>query len=211
MKTYCVYKHVSPSNKVYIGITCKRPEERWNHGRGYWKNVHFTNAINLYGWDNFTHEIVCEELTKEEACDKERELIAFYRSNECAFGYNRSTGGENPAEGVIASAETRLKKSLALKGRTMPMQDRLAISKAKKGKSNGREGQRGKDCPLSGIVFQVDEQAGETVNTFYGYDEMSRSTGFKKTPVKEAAAGIRKRAYGYLWRYEKRGKLNVSF
>lgn len=35
MKSYTVYKHTSPSGKVYIGITCRKPEYRWNHGKGY--------------------------------------------------------------------------------------------------------------------------------------------------------------------------------
>lgn len=33
MNTYSVYAHVSPSNKVYIGITNKNPIYRWNKGR----------------------------------------------------------------------------------------------------------------------------------------------------------------------------------
>ena len=32
---YSVYMHITPSNKVYIGITSKAPEERWMNGRGY--------------------------------------------------------------------------------------------------------------------------------------------------------------------------------
>ena len=38
-KTYCVYKHTSPSGKVYIGMTCKDPpEKRWSNGNGYKRN-----------------------------------------------------------------------------------------------------------------------------------------------------------------------------
>lgn len=29
---YCVYKHISPSGKVYICITQQRPEDRWQGG-----------------------------------------------------------------------------------------------------------------------------------------------------------------------------------
>ena len=32
---YTVYKHISPSGKVYIGITKRKPEYRWNKGKGY--------------------------------------------------------------------------------------------------------------------------------------------------------------------------------
>lgn len=209
MGLYCVYKHTAPSGKVYIGITCRRPEKRWSNGHGYAQNKHFSNAINLYGWENFKHEILAENMSKEDACEMERNLIKKYQSNKTEYGYNRSTGGENPNEGTTASAENLRKKSIALKGRVMPMHDRIAISKAKKGKSNGHEGQTGERCPKSGIVSQVDEKTGKTIAQFFGFPEMSRKTGFKMTPVKEAAAGQRKRAYGFLWRYEKRGVNNV--
>ena len=35
MRKYTVYKHTSPSGKVYIGITCRKPKYRWNNGKGY--------------------------------------------------------------------------------------------------------------------------------------------------------------------------------
>lgn len=38
-KCYCVYIHISPSNKAYIGITSISPEERWDGGRGYFKKT----------------------------------------------------------------------------------------------------------------------------------------------------------------------------
>lgn len=91
---YIVYKHTSPCNKVYIGITSQSPEKRWQNGRGYIKNNHFWNAIQKYGWDNFKHEILYDNLTKEEACQKEIELIALYNSNNREYGYNISLGGE---------------------------------------------------------------------------------------------------------------------
>ena len=84
-KEYIVYKHTSPDNKVYIGITRMNLKKRWANGKGYPHNKHFTGAINKYGWNNFKHEILFENLTKHEASDKERELIkdfqAFLREN----------------------------------------------------------------------------------------------------------------------------------
>ena len=32
---WTVYRHIAPSGKVYIGITCQKPEYRWNNGNGY--------------------------------------------------------------------------------------------------------------------------------------------------------------------------------
>lgn len=72
---YKVYCHISPNNKVYIGITQQEPKQRWQGGKGYKENQYFYRAIQKYGWDNFQHEILFENLTKQEAEKKEIELI----------------------------------------------------------------------------------------------------------------------------------------
>lgn len=93
---YCVYRHTSPSGKVYIGITCQSPERRWRHdGSGYRENKRLMNAIKKYGWQNFKHEVLFQGLSKDEACQKEIELIAAHKSHEFRYGYNQSLGGEH--------------------------------------------------------------------------------------------------------------------
>lgn len=89
---YIVYKHTSPSGKVYIGITKKSPKSRWNNGKGYASQQLFYRAIKKYGWDKFKHEILFENLTHDEACKKEIELIRFYKSQK--LSYNQTDGGE---------------------------------------------------------------------------------------------------------------------
>lgn len=116
MNNYKVYKHTSPSGKVYIGITGKSPEERWFNGNGYSKQKLFYKAIQKYGWDNFKHEILFENLTKEEACQKEIELIAEYKSNNSEFGYNQSLGGEIGSNGYVFTLEDKAKMSQKAKG-----------------------------------------------------------------------------------------------
>ena len=59
---WTVYKHISPSGKVYIGITSIVPELRWK--KGYGKQTIFGKAVGKYGWNNFTHEILFTHLTK---------------------------------------------------------------------------------------------------------------------------------------------------
>ena len=94
-RIFCIYKHTSPSGKSYIGITHQNPpEKRWANGRGYSHNIHFTNAINKYGWDNFTHEIIKDKLTEEEAKLLEKELIKKYNTFDSNDGYNATSGGE---------------------------------------------------------------------------------------------------------------------
>jgi predicted GIY-YIG superfamily endonuclease len=110
-KKYVVYMHEHRENgKKYIGITGMKPEHRWNNGKGY-TSGYFRNAIDKYGWDAFRHEILYTDLTKDEACEMERKLIAKYMSNDPAYGYNCSTGGEASAEGChwVLGEETKRK------------------------------------------------------------------------------------------------------
>lgn len=202
MGLFEVYIHKTPNNKVYIGITGKEPNKRWKNGKGYLYNKHFTNAIKKFGWDNIEHIIVKSQLTKEEAASLEKALIEKYRANDPEHGYNRSSGGEFPSEGTKWTDEMKKRNSQSHIGKKNTKEHNLNISKGKKGKPNGKEGMVGELCPRSGIVKQIDEKTGETVAIFHGFPEARRKTGFALTPMKEAAYGIRKRAYGYLWEYE---------
>ena len=79
--TYIVYKHTSPNDKIYIGISKNDPKYRWlSNGKGYKSQTVFFNAIIKYGWINFKHEILYTNLSEEEALNKEEELIRLYKS-----------------------------------------------------------------------------------------------------------------------------------
>lgn len=114
MNLYSVYKHTSPSGKVYIGITRRKLIDRWNNGNGYKRNTYFWNAIQKYGWNNFKHEVLYSNLLKDDACKLEIELIEKYKSNRRKYGYNISAGGEGRF-GDTQSTETRQKISNAVK------------------------------------------------------------------------------------------------
>lgn len=139
---YKVYKHTTPSNKVYIGITKQKPEKRWDNGNGYKNNKHFYRAIQSYEWKNIKHEILENGLTKEQACNKEIELIAKYDSTNPDKGYNHSTGGELRALGVHFSAERRRKISESLKGKKPSAECIRKSIEAHKGKHLSAERRR---------------------------------------------------------------------
>ena len=115
MNNYTVYRHTSPSSKVYIGITYQKPERRWSNGNGYKDSPKFYNAIQKYGWNNFKHEILYSGLNEISAKMIEEDLIYYYKSLN--ISYNISAGGDG-SRGVIMSEETRLKMSNAKKGNT---------------------------------------------------------------------------------------------
>lgn len=116
-KTYHIYKHTSPSGKIYIGKTCyKNPCWRWKkNGEGYKGSPLFYNAIKKYGWDNIKHEIIYSGLTYEEAFYKEIELIKYYK--ELGISYNYTDGGEGTH--VKHSKEWNLHISEGHKGKKM--------------------------------------------------------------------------------------------
>lgn len=127
---YTVYVHISPNVKYYVGITSQNPEYRWRNGKGYHHNKYFTNAINKYGWDNFQHEIIASNLSKEEAQSFEILLIKELNSLDRRFGYNCSSGGEcgNNFEGKTTEEMKTISKKMSenhadISGENNPMYD----------------------------------------------------------------------------------------
>lgn len=92
MKTYCVYEHVFPNGKKYIGVSSD-PEKRWRNGKGYETQGKIANAIKHYGWENVRHNIICEGLTKAQAEALEKYLVGSLDTID--NGYNTVIGGEN--------------------------------------------------------------------------------------------------------------------
>lgn len=103
------------NGKVYIGITCQQPEKRWQNGKHYEGCLHFNNAIQKYGWDNFEHIILKNDIqTEEEAIRLEKETIEKYKSLDSNFGYNMLEGGKGYCSGykMTSSHKSNMLKSL---------------------------------------------------------------------------------------------------
>lgn len=126
-KKWCIYIHINKINhKVYIGQTNQLPEKRWNKGLGYKKCPRFYQAIQKYGWNNFEHKILKENLSLEEANYWEEFYITkIYHSNQEQYGYNMTSGGQNK----IPNQETLLKMSKGQKKyyKTIPSQKQQEI------------------------------------------------------------------------------------
>lgn len=144
---FCVYMHTSPNGKRYIGITSRPVSERWGRsGNGYKDNLHFWSAIQKYGWDNFKHEILQNNLSLEEASSAEMYYISKYNTINSNFGYNHTTGGNwsSPSDEVRQvlrekssnrSPEINKRISESLKGHVVSDETRKKISTSKIGKS----------------------------------------------------------------------------
>lgn len=181
VRRYCVYKHTSPSGKIYIGVTCQNPEDRWKGGFGYLnkkKNGQYTQpsmarAIIKYGWDNFDHEVLLTNLTKEDAARKEKELISRYKSDDREFGYNIEHGGNSIDK---FSDETKRK-----------------ISESKIGEKNGMYG---KPSPKRVQVLCI-----ETNIIYDSLKEAEGDTRTNRVGISRCCQGIQKTAGKLHWRY----------
>lgn len=104
-KIYCIV-----TSKIYIGITTRDINIRWNQHKNESKNPgnnHFHLAIQKYGWDAFEKSI----LVKLEADSKEilvkslKKLEIYYieENNSYNEGYNSTIGGD----GIINDAQNK--------------------------------------------------------------------------------------------------------
>jgi hypothetical protein len=99
-QNYYLYCHTNKINgKKYIGISKQLPSHRWQNGKGYKGCPKFERAIKKYGWENFEHEILFKNLTKQEASNLEQQYIEQY--DTVNNGYNVLQGGlDNSVNGA---------------------------------------------------------------------------------------------------------------
>ena len=216
---YTVYQHKNKINgKVYIGITSQKPEQRWRNGEGYKSSPHFYSAIQKYGWDNFEHNILFVELTKEQACLKEQELIKEFNSMNREYGYNSTSGGDI----FVMNEETKQKISQALMGNQNNLghscseEKKKKISEAQKGrefteehKQKLSEAAKNRHVPCSEEKKQTLKEKShkkpvyceELNKVFESVQECGRQLGIPATNISKLCKGRGKTLKGYHLRY----------
>ncbi len=124
-KKYCVYKLTCRHNgRVYIGITCQKPELRWRKGKAYRGDLRMD--IEQYGWEEgFKKEILEKALDYENAALAEKRYVALL-SNTTDL-YNSTVGGEVLSDEAIAA------KAEKQKGRRLSLETRKKIGEARRG------------------------------------------------------------------------------
>ena len=76
---WIIYKHTNKINGLsYIGQTSQKAEERWRDGKGYIGSSYFFNAILKYGWDNFSHEIIEDNIQTQKLANEREQYWIFY-------------------------------------------------------------------------------------------------------------------------------------
>ena len=210
--TFGVYAHKNKiNNKIYIGITCQKPiSARWKNGNGYKKCPLFYSAIKKYGWDNFDHLVLFENLTKKEAEKKEQCLIKKYKSDDREFGYNIQKGGgiTNLSEltkyklkvsniGKRHTEETKKKMSLAHIGK----QKCLGYKHSEETKEKHRQLMLGTKNHNARGVNQYDLQ-GNFIKHFDYMNQIKEEINIPTTAhISDCCRGKRNKCYGFIWKY----------
>lgn len=217
---YTVYQHKNKINgKVYIGITMQEPERRWGiNGVNYKSSPHFYAAIQKYGWNNFEHNILFQNLTKEEACKKEQELIKKFNSMNREFGYNSTSGGET----FVMNEEIKQKISQAMKGNKNGLghpcseEKKKKISEAQKGRHLTKEHKQKLSEAAKKRHTTCSNQAKENIRKsshkkpvyceeldiiFESVQECSRQLDIPATNISKLCQGKGKTLKGYHLRY----------
>ena len=98
-QTYIIYLITNLiTSKVYIGKTKTNLKKRANNGEGYKGCSYLYNAIQKYGWDKFTHEIIMELKDYDDEILVgywEDYYIKVFDSKNPEVGYNLKDGGSD--------------------------------------------------------------------------------------------------------------------
>lgn len=224
---WTVYKHTTPSGKVYIGITQQLPKNRWLCGHGYKTNKHFYNAIKKYGWNSISHDVIAEFPTQADAEELERALIFEYKSYDKNFGYNKALGGHALSKdsrkkigdtrrergitswtlGKHLSEETKAKISKARTGKHYSLSEEAKrnIAESKRGTRNPNFGKPMSDKCRAALrkatIRSCERCVDGIIEKYSSIQEASAATGVCASNIQRCCAGKRLRAGGYEWRY----------
>jgi group I intron endonuclease len=147
---FLIYKITNATNgKVYIGQTTKPLQERFVKHCNSKSCKHLRNAIDKYGKDNFTIELLTVCGMQETTDYWERYFIKRYQSNNRKIGYNIRGGGKD--------------------GSTISQESRDIISRKNRGSGNGQSKLTEKIVNL----IRLDDRSEPQIAKTYG---VSRST-----------------------------------
>ena len=220
---YCVYIHRNRENgKVYVGITCRSPEERWQNGKGYDPKSHFGQAIKKYGWDGFEHDVIESNLTHAAANDLEIKMIAKYDSRNPDKGYNITTGGDG-SRGTKHTAETKEKLSnlakarieitgiIPYKGRKHKPESLAKMSASHKGKNAGinnpsygrhkTEEEKKKAAEMNSRPINQYTLDGHFIQQYHSGKDAAAAIGVSPSAISAAVRGKSKTCHGYIWKH----------
>ena len=192
-KKYKVYVHINKiNNKMYVGVTCRTLNIRsGTKGQFYNDNPKFYKEIQEFGWDNFEHMILRDNLTREEAADIEREYIKLFATQDPEFGYNTLAGGF----ALYGEENRRFGKHHTEKTKAM-------LRESSKRLWTGESGEMMRSKLLGGNNSRARAVYCLSNDTMYpSIADASRALSVTCTRVKDVCKGIRNHTHGLKFMY----------
>ena len=223
MKAYVYIHKKGETNEVfYIGIGVKENFKRASEIRR--RNVLWLNVVKKYG---FSVDVIASELTWEQACEIERDVIRHFGRRDLGTGslVNMTDGGDGTINVIIKQST---KDKLREKNTNRVVHWGAKISAAKKGVrfndehkkklSNAKIGNRPSQKAIDKLVawskmprsleskskhakrvlqYSLD---GLLVKEYYGIKEAARQMGCSTASITQVFRGKAKTAKGFIWK-----------
>jgi len=152
-----VYLLTSPSGKQYVGQSWNYEKRMLDYRRGGCKKQRLLyNAIQKYGWENFTCVIIAQGIQTQDALDATERAFILLLDTLAPNGYNLQSGGGsgkhhadskkkigNAQRGKSVSVETRAKLSIAQRGKKHSLETRAKMSETRRGEKHPNFGKPG--------------------------------------------------------------------
>ena len=183
------------TQEVYIGQSVDI-QERYKHHQREWLNgtTKLYQAIQQYGWDNFSHEIV-EYCSIDQLNERERYWIDYYDSWH--NGYNHNRGGSNKnsidRQQIYDLYDEGLEpKEIAIK-LDIGLSTTYQILNTYEPFVNKQEGNSDKF-----VIYQY-SLTGEFIKKWSSCKEVQRELGISACSIGKVISGKRNSAGGYIW------------
>lgn len=229
-KNYKIYMHKNKINgKVYIGQTYTSLRARFGkNGIGYKGCPIFWSAIQKYGWGNFEHIILEENITNSESAnEREKYYISLYNSTDCNNGYNIQLGGSEQTKLSLTVYQYSLDgeyiksyNSVSDANRDNNISDGK-ISDCCNGKRKSAGGYRWSYekcenlgeyiCGTNSKMVHKYSLLGDYIETYEHLSDVVKEMNLTHGGhISNCCNGTRDTAYGFMWSYEKHEKINPA-
>jgi hypothetical protein len=205
-----VYRHIrlDKNTPFYIGISNDN-----NYKRAYTdksRNIYWQNIVNF---TDYKVDILIDEISWEEACEKEKEFIALYGKNTNG-GYlcNISDGGgggflseevnEKRSQSLMGhklSEETKIKIGLKATGRKASVETKEKMSLSHKGKPLTWLDPKGHNNSRAFKVYQY-SMNNEFIKEWECAIYATKFYNMNRTSITDCLKGRQKSAKGFIWK-----------
>lgn len=175
-----LYRHIrlDTNTPFYVGIGQDEKRAYSRQRSNHWKRI-----VQKHG---YKVHIMLDDLTWEQAQEKEREFIKLYGRKDLGLGIliNKTDGGEGSL-GAIRSVETRAKVSISKTGKLKTEEHRKKIKASSK------------NTP----ILQYDLN-GNFINEWYSLRDAGKALNINVTNIANVAKNKTKSAGNFIWKYK---------